>query len=281
MADLNIEDLTGGGKAEAGIFEELMRTVKSHLSEEYSAGRIDGDNYTKAYIASMNAAMSVGTQYLLQHGVVNQQIKLIESQIQTQNQQTALIQEQVDQIVAQTAYTEKQTLKLDSDIALVDEQIKVQAKQQLVLDEQVTNLQKDIESKDSAITLNTKQGALVDQNAANALTSNSQIIAQTDKLTAEKNVLEQRRISEEAQVKDNVDGLPVGGVIGKQMKLYENQAEGYIRDAEQKAAKIMADNLITRISTNYDNTSHPAAGFDDSADIEPVMNKLKAGINVT
>ena len=274
---LSIASLTGGERQGAGAFEELMRAVKSHLVTEYDAGRITGDNYTQAYISSLDVALGTASQYLLQHEIQIQQIRLLDEQIANGKLQNTLTQAQIDRAAQDLIYVTKQTLKLDSDIGLVDAQVGVQAKQLLVMDEAITNAQKDLLIKDAQISYQAAHELMVGQQTANALTQNAQILSQTTKITAEKDILLQRAVSEEAQTKDTVAGNPVGGILGKQMSLYQNQADGYIRDSEQKAAKIMNDQFITRITTDWASTDAVNAGVNDAA-VKGVMSKLKAGI---
>ena len=53
----------------------------------------------------------------------------------------------------------------------------------------------------------------------------------------------------EVQYKDTVDGKPVGGVLGKQMKVYDAQAKGFKDNALQAATKIMVDTWNIRRQT--------------------------------
>lgn len=57
-------DLTNG--CGEGVFDLLMKGFKFHLEQEYKAQRITGAEYTKAYIALTESAMSNATQFLLQ-----------------------------------------------------------------------------------------------------------------------------------------------------------------------------------------------------------------------
>ena len=54
----------------------------------------------------------------------------------------------------------------------------------------------------------------------------------------------------DAQYKDIVDGQPVGGVLGKQMKVYDAQAKGFKDNALQAATKIMVDTWNIRRQTD-------------------------------
>jgi len=277
--ELTIASLTGGSVQGAGNFDEIMRAVKSHLSDEYKSGRITGDMYTQAYISALDLALTTANSYTLQHQVTNQQVKLLDAQIANEQLNNTLIQAQIDKVNKDTEYVTKQILKVDDEIALVQAQVATQTKQLEVMDKAILNADKDLEVKTSGIALQTAQTALANQQVTNAVAQEEQIRKQTLKLQSEIDVLEQRKASELAQTSDTVNGQPVGGVLGKQIALYGNQAEGYIRDAEQKAAKILNDTFLTRVTTEYDSADATTAGQSD-VEVSKVMAKLKSGIGV-
>lgn len=277
--ELTIASLTGGSVQGAGNFDEIMRAVKSHLSDEYKSGRITGDMYTQAYISALDLALTTANSYTLQHQVTNQQVKLLDAQIANEQLNNTLIQAQIDKVNKDTEYVTKQILKVDDEIALVQAQVATQTKQLEVMDKAILNADKDLEVKTSGIALQTAQTALANQQVTNAVAQEEQIRKQTLKLQSEIDVLEQRKASELAQTSDTVNGQPVGGVLGKQIALYGNQADGYIRDAEQKAAKILNDTFLTRVTTEYDSADATTAGQSD-AEVSKVMAKLKSGIGV-
>ena len=93
------------------------------------------------------------------------------------------------------------------------------------------------------------------------------------------NVLIAQKVkTEKAQIQDIVDGEAVVGVTGAQTALYKQQKEGFIRDAEQKALKIISDTWITR-KTVDDGTPLPT-GFDTSA-VDAFTKKVADGVEVT
>lgn len=55
--------LTEGTVDGSGVFDVLMSSIKAHLKQEYDDGRITGDKYVEAYIASLSAALASATQY--------------------------------------------------------------------------------------------------------------------------------------------------------------------------------------------------------------------------
>lgn len=276
---IELSDLTGGEIAGNGAFDELMRAVKAHLAEEYSKGRITGDMYAQAYISAVDMAMGNANTFLLQRQLTNQQVRLLDAQIENEELNKQLIQAQIDKLAQDTLYVSKQVDKADSDIALTDAQVLNQGKQGLVLDQAVVNAVKDLEVKDTGIAAQEANTAMVVQQTVNAVSQEDQIKKQTLKLQSEIDVLEQRVISELAQTSDTVNGTTIGGVLGKQIELYQNQADGYLRDAEQKVAKIYNDTLLTRITTEYDDANAANAGMSDT-DVLNVMNKLRSGVGL-
>lgn len=65
VVPLTNDSLTSGSTSGTGTFDALMKGFKSHLMQEYEAGRITGAEYTKAYIALTQSAMQSAVQYLL------------------------------------------------------------------------------------------------------------------------------------------------------------------------------------------------------------------------
>lgn len=92
-----------------------------------------------------------------------------------------------------------------------------------------------------------------------------------------KELIAQKVKTEKAQIADTVDGVPVTGIIGAQIALYKQQKDGFIRDAEQKALKIISDTWITR-KTVDDGTPLPT-GFDTAA-VDAFTRKVADGVNV-
>ena len=65
IARIGIDTITDGEVTGPGAFDALMRGAKAHLTFEYEAGRITGAEYTKAYIAMVELAMTNATQFML------------------------------------------------------------------------------------------------------------------------------------------------------------------------------------------------------------------------
>jgi hypothetical protein len=69
------------------------------------------------------------------------------------------------------------------------------------------------------------------------------------------------------------------GTIGKQKGLHHAQTEGFARDAEQKALKIMMDSWGISKSVSGDAIDAPDGARND--DIEDLIIKLRKGIEIT
>jgi hypothetical protein len=63
---LTNDSLTTRNPNGTGTFDWIMRSIKNHLEEEYQKGRITGADYTNAYIALTQAALSTSVTYLVQ-----------------------------------------------------------------------------------------------------------------------------------------------------------------------------------------------------------------------
>lgn len=104
-----------------GTFDVLMRAFEIHLEREYNAGRITGDQYTKAYVAMTTAAMSNAVQFLM--GRDNAYWN------------NMLLKKQVDSEKGRLAQLKMQLAVLDEQYCLVKEQ--VEAKRAETMDTRV------------------------------------------------------------------------------------------------------------------------------------------------
>lgn len=95
---------------------------------------------------------------------------------------------------------------------------------------------------------------------------------------AQADLARQKIKTEIAQISDTVDGVAVSGVIGAQVALYKQQRESFLRDAEQKSLKILADTWITR--KTIDEGVEVPVNFDTDA-LNAFTQKVADGIGVT
>jgi len=100
-----------------------------------------------------------------------------------------------------------------------------------------------------AETANTKQ-QLLNLQAQECLLKAQYDIAMLTKLqtTAQTTLIQQKTATERAQIVET--GVDDNSVIGRQKILYKAQSDGFQRDAEQKAAKLMTDTWNVRRTTD-------------------------------
>ena len=60
----SIDDVSSGAVDGSGIFDVLMRALKSQLQQEFEEHRITGSEYTRAYIELTQSALSASMQFL-------------------------------------------------------------------------------------------------------------------------------------------------------------------------------------------------------------------------
>ena len=116
----------------------------------------------------------------------------------------------------------------DAQLAMAQEKLKYELQ---LLDAQVKLAAKELAHKDKDLELKDKELALKDKDLEQVALAEAQLKAA------------------DAQYKDTVDGQPIGGVLGKQMKVYDAQAKGFKDNALQATAKIMVDTWNIRRQT--------------------------------
>lgn len=129
VTKLSLEDLTTREVNGSGVFDALMESVKNHIREEYDKNRITGAEYTKAYTAITESAISNSVQFLLQRdqaywAAVQAQIAAITSNVQLANArvQLAIAQSQAHTAQAEYALTTMKLATEDAQFALISEQ---------------------------------------------------------------------------------------------------------------------------------------------------------------
>jgi hypothetical protein len=135
----------------------------------------------------------------------------------------------------------------------------------------------------------TKQIALVEQQRLNAVTENTVLVAQECKLRAEYDLtmanilrtneeialLTQKTATERAQT--TALGVDADSLVGRQKSLYLAQSDGFKRDAEQKATKIMVDSWNVRRTTDEGTVADATNMLNDQA-VGRAVTKLLAGV---
>lgn len=201
ITKLDNADLTSGSVGGSGTFDTLMSGIDAHLKREYDAGRITGAEYSKAYVALTEAALSNATQFLLAREQAYWQAQGAKYQAQAQMFSVVSTKVGVETAKVQLQLASYQALGAEADYAL---------------------------TKIKLATEDVSYGT-----AKYALTN---IAPEQLKL-----VKEQAEAQRAQTLDTRSDGGTVVGVLGKQKDLYTQQVTSYQRDAEVKAAKIFTD----------------------------------------
>lgn len=223
ITKLTNADLTSGVVGGSGVFDALMAGIDAHLKREYEANRITGAEYSKVYIALVEAALSNATQFLLAREQAYWQAEGAKYQAQTQMFGVVSAKVGVETAKVQLQLASYQAMGAEADYAL---------------------------TKIKLATEDVSYGT-----AKYALTN---IAPEQLKL-----VKEQAEAQRAQTLDTRSDGGTVTGVLGKQKDLYSQQVTSYQRDAEVKAAKIFTDAWTVQKTidegllapTNFQNTA--------------------------
>ena len=119
MTTLNITELTTGDTTGNGVFDVLLKSVKAHLDQQFTAGRIKGPEYATVYLGSLDLAMQTGLAFVLQQRKNDLEAQLLEKQILQATAQTALVTEQTANAVLEGLVLTAQKCKLQAEFDLL------------------------------------------------------------------------------------------------------------------------------------------------------------------
>lgn len=226
LEPITLAKLTEASVTGNGVFDVLMRSMKGHLEQEFTQGRIKGAEYATVYLGSLEAALNSAIAFLLQKDknaldalLVEQQIELAKVEVIKANAQVLKIEAETRNLAAELLVLQAQKCKLDAEYDLLLS----------------TNL----------------------------------------KTAEEIELLKWKSVTEKAQTSGA--GVDANSVIGKQMTLYGAQADGFKRDAEQKAAKVMVDSWNVRRTTDEGTVADGTNQLND-ASVGRAVSKLLSGV---
>ena len=276
---LTVRSLTGGEKEGSGVFDELMRTIKSHVHEELSSGRITEKAYSEVYLGALQFALNSATNYALAYEKANKELAVLDEQIKQNQKQNELLELQKEQLSIANA-----TANYNLDVMLPAQLLQLKKQTELVV-EQVNQATAQTAQITAQIALTKKQQDLVDEQIRDAKDKYTNPTgglnkAQYDKLMAEKAIADQKLITEKAQTSSSINGTAVGGLIGQEMTLKKNQGDSFLRNAEIQVAKLYSDAFSVMYSTDAEGMDNQAFGFGSDESFE-VMKKTAAGIGIT
>lgn len=310
MTTIAVTDLTQSTLEGTGVFDVLMRANKAHLEAEFNKNRIKGAEYATVYLGSLTQVMQTALQFLLTKEKTDLEAQLLAKQILLAQKQIDKASAELIQIAAQTELINQQKANLIAEAANIPKQGLVLDAQKLQITQQTTNLVAEglnipkqgllIDANKAQVVQQTEnllsqkaqveaQTLLVTQQKANAIIEGTVLVAQECKLRGEfdlimGNVLKaaqetalltQKVATERAQT--TALGVDDNSVLGKQKILYQAQTDGFKRDAEQKAAKLMVDTWNVRRTTDEGTVADSVNSLNDVA-VGRAVTKLLAGV---
>lgn len=188
----------------------------------------------------------------------------IDQEMANMASQRSLIDQQVNQVIAQVALTTSQQAQIVAETANLGKQGEVldQTRLKLVEDTQVSFQQWNL---------------LQNQNITAPL-ERQLVSTQILKVSSERDLIGKKIMTEQAQYSG--DGVSTDSLIGRQKELYLAQTQGFTRDAEQKAVKILVDTWNVRRTTDEGTVADATNKLQDSV-VGAAVAKLMQGIGVT
>ncbi len=286
---LTIDDLSLATLEGTGVFDVLMRANKVHLESEFAKGRIKGPEYSSVYLGSLESVLQNSVAFLLGKDKAYMEARLIEQQIINAAAQLEVIRVEKLKVEAEVLKINAEVILTGAQIRLVEKQIEAadnekakiaaetallvdkllsEAKQRELIDTQIAKLLVDIQMTTQQIQTEIAQKCKLEAEYDNLMMQKMRIAAETV-------LIGHKSSTEKAQVTGS--GVDEDSVIGRQKALYKNQTDGYLRDAEQKAANILVDTWKVRRTTD-DETEADANNALYDPTIKRVVDKLLGGV---
>lgn len=268
MTVIAVADLTQTTLDGTGVFDVLMRANKTHLEAEFAKNRIKGAEYATVYLGSLESVMRTSLEFLMQRQrtaleaeLMQQQILLAQVEVLKANAQVDLVRQQILNAQAELDILQLNATKIPAEIA------------QLTAQTGLTNQQK-VNAAAQALNI-PKEGLVLDGQKCKLDAEYDLLLGQTLKAASETTLLTQKVATEKAQT--TALGVDPDSVVGKQKALYQGQTDGYKRDAEQKAAKLMVDTWNARRMTDEGTVADATNKLNDT-NIGAVITKLLNGV---
>lgn len=189
---------------------------------------------------------------------------------------TALTEQQKTNLVSEALNIPKQGLKIDADTAVSTQQKLNLVAEKLFTDAKVTQTSQQTTNLVAEALNIPKQGTvLVAQECK--LRAEYDLIASQILRTAQENALMLQKVATEKAQTQSV-GVDDNSVIGKQKALYTAQTQGFTRDAEQKAAKVMVDSWSVQRTTDETGTTANSTNMLNDVAVGRVVSRLLSGV---
>ena len=123
VTPITLPELTQATMEGTGVFDTLMRAMKTHVEREYREGRIKGTDYATVYLGAMQSVLDSSLRFLLEKDQANLQAEKIKAEVELAAAQKALVEQQVLNAVVENAVLLAQECKLKAEFDLIKEQV--------------------------------------------------------------------------------------------------------------------------------------------------------------
>ena len=277
MADIILTDLTNAtdGDDGDGVFDKLMVAVEHHMTEQYEAGRITGNDFATVYLGAMQSVLQQAMQYLLEEQAADKKAELLTAQVASEiknsevggviDLQKQKLQEEIDLVIAKTAESYESVTASRQDTV----------RKNLINSKQAIKLDKDTElviSQNSELLLNGVVERALKTEQKIAVTSGA--LDSTNKTNAEVALTNAREIEVEASTVRN------DAESAQKVLLMVAQTTGFTTDAKQKLLKQMFEGRAVDVSISGSTAGTPNAALGTNIDAvaNDIMDDLGSAI---
>jgi hypothetical protein len=103
--EVTLDKLTTANVEGTGVFDVLMRSVKTQLDAEYQANRIKGSEYATVYLGALQAVLQTSLQMVLAQEKTNLEIQVLQKEILLRDQQVTRTNKEIE-VLEQKRLTE-------------------------------------------------------------------------------------------------------------------------------------------------------------------------------
>ena len=280
------DELTQQSIVGEGTFDKIMGGFRAQLIKEFNEGRISGGEYTKAFTALAESAMSNAVQFLISRDQAFWQAATAQAQavtarvsLATAKIQYAAIRMEAMNNRAQYGLTKLKLASEDAQFGAAKYNVNYilpLQKAGLILQNSTAQFNLD--------NMLPKQESLLDAQLA---TQNFQLnnLLPTQLVLTKEQIAVQRAQTLDTRNNPNTNDpnafIAVSGVLGKQKDLYAQQKISYIRDAEVKAVKVLTDmwtvakTIDERIPVPRINLLSEVGGSEGTGDLNDMLQKIR------
>lgn len=270
--EIPIGAMTSGTLSGQGVFDVLMRTIKGHLDEEFRNNRVKGSEYASVYLGAIQTTLQTSLSFLIQGAKLASEKQLLEVQLQ-------LAQVELQKAQVQLTMLEQGLPKVAAEVQLLQAQAGLTAQQKTNLEIQQDQVIAEVALANKKVVNMGLEGNVLVAQECKLKAEYDNLMLGKDRVVAETTLLGQKLNTEKAQTTSA--GVDADSVIGRQKTLYQAQANGFTRDAEQKAAKLLLDTWNVRRTTDSDNTAATGVNKLDDATLGKAVQQLLTGIGVS